>query len=96
MKKCAPSSVYNPMEECGLISDVLLLFLIVQEIRFSSPKEDSGLSYIIRLDKKDNKRFVLRPGMRNRKKPLTEQEARDKFTQSLIANGDEDEDKDGV
>ena len=54
---------------------------LANEIRFSSANEDSGLSYIIRLDKSDQKRFTLRPGLRQRKKALTEQEIRDQYAE---------------
>jgi len=64
---------------------------LANEIRFSSSNEESGLSYIIRLDKSDQKRFTLRPGLRQRKKALTEQEIRDQYTQSLLTGSDDTE-----
>lgn len=56
---------------------------VKDEIQFQSANEESGLSYVIRPDFSNGKRFVLRPGIRKAKLKLTEDEKRAEYKQTL-------------
>lgn len=56
---------------------------VKDEIQFQSSNEESGLSYVIRPDFSNGKRFVLRPGIRRAKLNLTENEKRAEYKQTL-------------
>jgi len=56
---------------------------VKDEIQFQSSNEESGLSYVIRPDFSNGKRFVLRPGIRKAKLRLTENEKRAEYKQTL-------------